>query len=124
VDSGDSDGFCCPAKTWNNNTVKCAFGIDGLGVGVQRLRNCCEGKPVCGVGVGARYCCMGPSSKLTRSGCSAYGPPVCCNQMCGEELCDAECEWLGGTCIPGPAAEGGKCVNATRAKAQTNFLLL
>jgi len=113
VDSGDPSGFCCPTKSWRNATFQCAFGIDGLGTGVQPLRNCCEDRPVCGVGVGARYCCMGPRSKRSTSGCSAYGPPVCCNSMCGDDLCDIECKSLGGTCTAGSSTEGGKCTNAT-----------
>lgn len=116
IDSGDDAGFCCPSASRSNATMRCAFGIDGLGVGVKKVRNCCEGRPVCGVGVGAHYCCMGPASKLSRGGCAAYGPPVCCNLMCGDELCDAECAWLGGACTPGAGAEGGRCVNATTGR--------
>mmetsp|Transcript_119685 Transcript_119685/g.343836 ORF Transcript_119685/g.343836 Transcript_119685/m.343836 type:complete len:165 (+) Transcript_119685:107-601(+) len=112
IDSGDDAGFCCPrsSRIGMGAEVQCAFFIDGLGIGVQRVRNCCEGHPVCGVGVGARYCCMGPRSKLSPEGCAAHGPPVCCNKMCGDDLCDAECEYLGGTCTAGAASEGGKCV--------------
>lgn len=111
IDSGDPFGFCCPNASVSKQTVQCAFGIDGLGTGIQELRNCCFGRPVCGVGVGARYCCMGPASKRSASGCSAHGPPICCNHMCGDELCDIECKWLGGTCIPGLASEGGMCMH-------------
>mmetsp|Transcript_103614 Transcript_103614/g.299703 ORF Transcript_103614/g.299703 Transcript_103614/m.299703 type:complete len:172 (-) Transcript_103614:434-949(-) len=105
ADSADGSGFCCPG------TSKCAFGINGLG-SIVRSRVCCEeGRPVCGVGVGAYYCCMGPLSKLSVGGCAAHGPPVCCNEMCGDELCDSECKALDGECTPGAASEGGKCVD-------------
>lgn len=113
IDSGDDAGFCCPKTSRRNQTMKCAFGIDGLGLGVLSVRNCCEGHPVCGVGVGARWCCMGPRSKLSASGCSAVGPNECCNSMCGDDICDSECKWLGGTCKVGSSAEGGSCTNAT-----------
>jgi len=118
VDSADGAGFCCP-KMSGEKTVSCAFGIDGLGVGVQRTRTCCEGRPVCGVGVGAYYCCMGPLSKHSTGGCAAYGPPVCCNGMCGDDLCDSECKWLGGDCTPGATADGGKCVHSVTGLALT-----
>lgn len=128
IDSGDMSGWCCPARSHDNKTaVRCAFGIDGLGAGRVRLaadggspgsskmmlRNCCDGHPVCGVGVGGGMCCMGPASRIAENGCSAYGEPVCCHSMCGDELCDKECQALGGQCTSGTAAEGGRCFNAT-----------
>mmetsp|Transcript_7283 Transcript_7283/g.16511 ORF Transcript_7283/g.16511 Transcript_7283/m.16511 type:complete len:178 (+) Transcript_7283:167-700(+) len=110
-DSGDPSGFCCPLMTTSNETYSCAFGVGGLGEDRENLRvqNCCAGRPVCGVGVGERYCCMGARSRLHSSGCSAVGPPVCCNTMCGDDLCDTECKWMGGVCKAGSSAEGGSC---------------
>ena len=74
-------------------------------------RNCCPAdKEICYFGVGSQTCCHGPRCARQSVAGQLYG--ACCGHMCGDDLCDVECEAVGGVCRRGAAKDGGTCEKA------------